>query len=97
MICGNPGLRTIEKRLYFGLLFSGHVKIACDVSAWNHQDMAWAQAIVVVPNIRERAFKQKILGPTQLAIFSRHGINPVLRRRTHSPIPDDQSGYGCVQ
>jgi hypothetical protein len=76
MICGNPGLREIEKRLYFGLLLDGHVKIACDVSARHHQNMAWAQAIVVVPNIGKRAFEQNVLGSTQLAIVSRHGVNP---------------------
>jgi hypothetical protein len=52
MICGNLGLRAIEKRLNFALLLNGHVKIACDVSAWDHQNMAAAQAIVIVTNIR---------------------------------------------
>ena len=90
MICGNLRLRTIEKRLYFGLLLDGHVKIACDVSARNHQNMARAQAIVIVPNIRERAFKQKVLGSAQLAIFSRHGINPIWTvSPVASPIPGE--------
>jgi hypothetical protein len=51
--------------------------------------MTSAQAIVIVSNIRKRAFKKKVLGSTQLAIFSHHGINPELRRRMHSPIPDE--------
>jgi len=52
MICGNPGLRTIKKRLNFGLLLNGHVKIACDVTARDHQNMTAAQAIAIVTNIR---------------------------------------------
>jgi hypothetical protein len=39
--------------------------------------MTSAQAIVIVSNIRKRAFKKKVLGSTQLAIFGHHGINPV--------------------
>jgi hypothetical protein len=39
--------------------------------------MTSAEAIVIVSNIRKRAFKKKVLGSTQLAIFSHHGINPI--------------------
>jgi hypothetical protein len=34
MIYRNLALRAIKKRLYFGLLLGGHVKITRDVSAW---------------------------------------------------------------
>lgn len=52
--------------------------------------MARAQAIVIVPNIRERAFQQKVLGSAQLAIFSCHGINPIWTVSPDaSPIPGE--------
>ena len=75
--CDPPlDVRAIEERLYFGLLRDGHVKIACDVTARHHQNMARVQAVVVVPNIGKRAFEQNVLGSTQLAIISCHGVNP---------------------
>jgi hypothetical protein len=76
MICRNPALRAIKKRLYFGLLLGGHVKITRDVSAWYYQDMSTAQTVTIVTNIREGALKQDAFGSAQLAIRSRHDINP---------------------
>ena len=37
MIGGDPGLRTVEKRLHFRLLLNGHIEIACDVPARHHR------------------------------------------------------------
>ena len=76
MICRNPALRAIKKRLYFGLLLGGHVKITRDVSAWYYQDMSTAQTVTIVTNIGEGALKQDAFGSAQLAIRGRHGINP---------------------
>jgi hypothetical protein len=83
MIDRNLALRAIEKGLYFGFLLVGHVKITRDVSAWYYQDMAAAQAVAVVANVGERALKQDAFGSAQLAIRSRHGINPSQLAPTH--------------
>src|SRR5262245_42194126 len=77
MICGDPALRAIEKRLNFSLFLDGHIEVARDVPARHHQDMATAQAVVVVSNVGERAFQQEVLGPTQLAMLGSHGFTPV--------------------
>lgn len=76
MIGRNPALRAIEECLYFGLLLGGHVEIARDVSAWDYQDMSTAQTVAIVTNIGEGPLKQDAFGSAQLAIRSRHGINP---------------------
>jgi hypothetical protein len=76
MIRGNPALRAIEKRLYFNLFRHSHIEVARDVPPRDHEDVATAQTVVVVPNVRERAFQQKVLWPAQLAILSGHGFNP---------------------
>jgi hypothetical protein len=44
--------------------------------AWYYQDMSTAQTVIIVTNIREGALKQDAFGSAQLAIRSRHGINP---------------------
>jgi hypothetical protein len=71
----NLALRAIEKCLNFGLFRDGHIEVARNVPARNHQDMATAQAVVVEPNVSERALQQKILGPAQFAMLSGHGFN----------------------
>ena len=55
MICGDLALRAIEQSLNFRLFRYSHFEVARDVPTRNYQDMATAQTVVVVPNVRERA------------------------------------------
>jgi hypothetical protein len=97
MLCRYHALRAVKKRLNFGFLLGGHVKIARDVPAWDYQNMATAQTVVIIADIRKGAFQQHVFGPAQLALVSRHGINPFSVCVDTQPLPRNAPVYSVFR